>query len=163
MKSEKIQGIFWIALAGVISSLSFRLPLGDMRQAYGLPGPGFFPLLLGVLLAVLGTLLLIKPWVERAKAEGSTEKKESEEIGTSGFWMTKKAFSVLISLVIYTVILEWLGFLFATFLFLLLLLWGIASQRWTISLFTAVSVSLLSYLIFDIWLMAQLPKGLFFR
>jgi len=160
MGSERIQGIFWIGVAGAISFLSLQLPMGDIRQAFNLPGPGFFPLVLGVLLAILGALLLIKPWVERRKAERSKENRGTDETSAPGFWMNKRAFGVLVSLVIYSVVFERLGFLLSTFLFLVLLFRGISSQRWTISLITAVSVSLLSYLIFDTWLMAQLPKGI---
>lgn len=159
MGSERIQGIFWIGVAGGISFLSLQLPLGDIRQAFDLPGPGFFPLVLGVLLAILGASLLIKPWVEGRKAKESKEKPPGVGTAEAVFWMNKRAFSVLVSLVIYSIVFERLGFLLSTFLFLVLLFRGISSQRWTISLITAVSVSLVSYLIFDIWLMAQLPKG----
>lgn len=73
--------------------------------------------------------------------------------------MNKRAFSVLVSLVVYSALFERLGFLFSTFLFLVLLFRGISSQKWATSLIAAAGVSLLSYLIFDTWLMAQLPKG----
>lgn len=161
MKSEEKQGILWIAVAGVISFLSLRLPLEDMRRAVGLPGPGFFPLLLGVLLAILGVLLLVKSWIERKKAVGHEKGPSGEGVGLAGFWANKKPFSVLAGLVIYSAILEWLGFLLSTFFFLMLLLRGVAWQKWTISIITALSISLLSYLIFEIWLKAQLPSGIF--
>jgi putative tricarboxylic transport membrane protein len=156
MRSERIQGIIWIGVAGVIAFLSLRLPLGDVRQAFDLPGPGFFPLALGVLLAILGTFLLLKPLVEGRK---TGERQQEPETAEPIFWMNKRAFSVLVSLVVYSALFERLGFLFSTFLFLVLLFRGISSQKWTTSLIAAVGVSLLSYLIFDTWLMAQLPKG----
>lgn len=157
MRAERIQGIFWIGVAGVIAYFSLRLPLGDVRKAFNLPGPGFFPLVLGVLLAVLGISLFLKPWLERSKAG---KKQPDAEATEPIFWMNKKAFSVLISLVVYSALFERLGFLFSTFLFLVLLFRGISSQKWATSLITAVGVSLVSYLIFDTWLMAQLPKGI---
>jgi putative tricarboxylic transport membrane protein len=132
-----------------------------MRQAVGLPGPGFFPLLLGSLLGILGILLLVKSWIERRKAVGHDKEQSGEGAGLAGFWTNKKPFSVLAGLVIYSAILERLGFLLSTFLFLMLLLRGVGSQKWTLAIITAVSISLLSYLIFEIWLKAQLPPGIF--
>jgi putative tricarboxylic transport membrane protein len=161
MKSEEIQGILWIAVAGVISFFSLRLPLEDTRRTVGLPGPGFFPLLLGVLLALLGVLLLVKSWIERRKAVGHEKGPSGEGAGLAGFWANKKPFSVLAGLIIYSAILERLGFLLSTFLFLILLLRSVARQKWTLSIITALSISLLSYLIFEVWLKAQLPPGIF--
>jgi len=156
MRSDRIQGIIWIGVAGGIAFLSLRLPLGDVRQAFDLPGPGFFPLALGVILAILGTFLLLKPSVERRK---TGERQQAPEPAEPILWMNKRAFSVLVSLVVYSALFERLGFLFSTFLFLVLLFRGISSQKWATSLIAAAGVSLLSYLIFDTWLMAQLPKG----
>jgi len=146
----------WLGVAGVIAYLSLRLPLGDVRQAFNLPGPGFFPLVLGILLAILGISLMLKPFMEGRK---TVQREQASEVAEVVFWMRKRAFSVLVSLVVYSALFERIGFLLSTFLFLLLLFRGISSQKWATSLMVAVGVSVLSYLIFDTWLMAQLPKG----
>jgi len=150
-------------MAVVISYLSLQLPLGDVRKVFTLPGPGFFPLILGVLLAILGASFFLKAWVEGTKAKARKEKHPDARAVGSTLRIDRRAFGVLVSVVIYSAVFERLGFLLSTLLFLVILFRAISSQRWTTSIITAVTVSLLSYIIFDIWLMAQLPKGILFR
>ncbi len=38
-----------------------RPPLGDVRGAFNLPRPGFFPLILGIIVALLGLVMLVRP------------------------------------------------------------------------------------------------------
>ncbi len=71
-----------------------------------------------------------------------------------------KVSPVLILLVLYAVLLDTLGFLIVTFLLIFLLLEVIYRRKWWVGLITALAGSLGSYLIFQVWLQSQLPKGL---
>ena len=68
---------------------------------------------------------------------------------------------VLLLLSLYAIFIDTLGFLTVTFLLIFLLLEVTYRQKWWVSLVTALAGSLGSYLIFQVWLQSQLPKGLF--
>jgi hypothetical protein len=57
-------------------------------------------------------------------------------------------------------LLEWLGFLFTTFLFVWFLLKIVERRGWGFSVGVAALVAGASYAVFDLWLKAQLPAGL---
>jgi len=63
--------------------------------------------------------------------------------------------------VIYALILEWLGFVISTVLFLAFLLQSIEAKRWVVVVLVSVGSSLLTYALFELWLHARLPKGIF--
>ena len=48
---DRMSSGFWLLFSGYICVESFRLPLGSFRD----PGPGFLPLLVGILLALVLT------------------------------------------------------------------------------------------------------------
>ena len=72
-----------------------------------------------------------------------------------------KIVSVLVSLVIYGLILEWLGFLVSTIFFIAFLLGSIESKKWYIIIFVSIASAVLSYALFELCLQARLPKGIF--
>jgi putative tricarboxylic transport membrane protein len=78
-------------------------------------------------------------------------------------WDWKKFLNPLlavISLLVYIVLLEPLGFLLTTFLFLLLLFKLSEPKRWLAPLIFSVTAAILSYLLFSVWLQCQFPRGL---
>jgi putative tricarboxylic transport membrane protein len=52
-----------------------------------------------------------------------------------------------------------LGFILATFLFVSFLLRAIVPQRWPVVIVVALLTAALSFLLFEVWLQAQLPRG----
>lgn len=60
----------------------------------------------------------------------------------------------------FTLLLERLGFLIITFLFVWFLLKVVERRGWAFSLAVALLVAGASYAVFDLWLKAQLPAGL---
>ena len=66
-----------------------------------------------------------------------------------------------LALLAYGFGMDYLGFLVSTFIFLVFLLRMIEPQRWSLVLLESALASGISYLVFDIWLQAQLPKGIF--
>jgi putative tricarboxylic transport membrane protein len=73
------------------------------------------------------------------------------------FW--KNAMVILISLLAYALLLVPLGFFITTTLFIAFLLRAIVPQRWSVVIACSILTAVISYLIFEIWLKAQLPKG----
>ncbi len=147
-KRGKLSSFVWLSFAIFILVESIRLPLGSWRD----PGAGFLPLWSGILLALLS---LIDYGQSRRK-----EDSPSEEPGVSGPRL-KNLLWVVAALFGYSIFLEILGFLLTTFLLLLILLRAGEPQKWTVALGGSVTASLLSYVLFEVWLKTQLPKGIF--
>lgn len=71
-----------------------------------------------------------------------------------------KVVLVLISLFLYALLMEKIGFIIITLLLFVFLLGVIEKKRWFFAIFVSILVTVIAYLIFEIWLKSQLPKGL---
>ncbi len=145
---DRKSSLIWLAFAGLICVESLRLPLGSLNE----PGPGFLPLLVGVLLAGLSVICFVQ--AGRGLAKQGEVAWYSRERWKSLIW-------VLLSLLIYAGILDFLGFVLSTFLLLVFLFrFGITPQRWTWAIGGGAVASLSCYAVFELWLRTQLPKGI---
>jgi putative tricarboxylic transport membrane protein len=138
--------LFWIILAAVTITLASRFSFGNFRE----PGPGLFPVLIALIILGLGLTLFFSSLFRPEKESNVT----ARSLGA-----VSKVVLVLLLLLAYAIFLEKLGFLMVSFLLILLLLWIIYPQRWWIRLAAALGGSLGCYLIFEVWLQSQLPKG----
>jgi putative tricarboxylic transport membrane protein len=150
MSREEGSSLVWLGIALLICIGSFRLSVGSFRN----PGPGFFPFIAGMIVAVLAFAIHLQ---SRAKA---SIKESRGRLWTDKKRIQKMVFTTL-ALLAYGVGMDYLGFLLSTFIFLAFLLRMIEPQRWSLVLLESALASGISYLIFDIWLQAQLPKGIF--
>ena len=107
MNINKGMNFFWLAFGIFIMEESYRLNLGKMHK----PDSGLFPFLIGILITALAIILLIQAY--KGKSE---EKKKKEEIHYKNILLT------LLSLYVYALIFEWLGFIFSTFLLIFFLM-----------------------------------------
>ena len=147
-KYDQTSSLVWLGFALLICVESFRLPLGSIHD----PGPGFLPLLVGVLLAGLSVICFLQ-----ARKGPSAEPK--------GSWYSTERWKnlvwVLLALLAYAVALDSLGFLISTFLLLIVLFrFGMEPQRWAWAIGGSVIASLSCYAVFELWLRTQLPKGI---
>ena len=62
-------------------------------------------------------------------------------------------------MLVYVVIFSWLGFVLSTFVVMIFLVWAVGRAPWHVSLVTALSITIASYLLFEVALDAQLPKA----
>jgi putative tricarboxylic transport membrane protein len=132
-------GMIWAALG---------LPYGNIHN----PGPGFFPLWLGVILGGMSIALFVQ----------TTRGKESER--TLGDILEEdvrwgKVLLVLAVLILYAFLMDYIGFLIVTFLLMIVLLRFIEPQPWKVVIGWALGGSVGSYLIFEVWMKLRLPKG----
>ena len=126
-----------------------------VTRAFGLrfgsvvaPGPGFFPLCLAGALCLVSVGLLVE-----AKRLPATE--PAAPAGVRRFAVG----GTLAALLIYALVLEPLGFLLATFGLLVFFFKALQRQSWLVVLAGSLATSLLSWLIFKIWLGVNLPSG----
>ena len=148
-----IDGLFWVFLAIAICIGSVQLKLGDFR----VPGPGFLPFLSGVCLGVFGLVLTFSGVFATSSESGGSR----EKTRTNGHW--KKFVNPLITLCIllaYLLFLEPLGFILTTFICLLFWFKLSEPKKWLMPFILSIATSVLSYLLFSVWLQCQFPRGL---
>ena len=144
LKSDRWTGIFFLLLSAYVCGESLRLELGNMHS----PGPGFISFGSGLILGLMAMGLVIGAFL---KEGGSGE----------GFQNRKSVILVILSLFGFLLILDTLGFILSTFLFVVFLLKFVEERRWFFSLGVAGLTAGISYCIFGILLQAQLPQGIF--
>lgn len=141
MPRDLVSGLFWLAVAIFATVQGFLLNLGNLNR----PGPGFFPFWGGVVLGLLSLILLVRSLRKPAAS------------GIPGL-RSPKLLVVMGALLGYVVLLEVLGFVAVTFLFLLLL-FRLERRGWAFSVVSALLGAFASYVLFQLWLKTQLPVG----
>lgn len=148
-KADLITGVILLVLSGYLIQSASRLP---PSPGFG-PGAGFLPFWLGVLLAVLAVILLWTAWHRQA-----TEKDKSP-------FPEKKALILVMGalggLAAYIVLLDVLGYLVDTFLYVMFLMWIVERERWKIAAAVAVLTAAALYIIFRVLLKVTLPSNMF--
>jgi len=144
-KADRIGGVFWLVFGLFIFIESYRLGLGTLHR----PGPGFLYFWTSFFLIIMSIVVLIRS-------------KGTEEPGASIFGKEnpRKIVLVLLSLFLYAIFMEMVGFIPITLLLFVYLLGIIEKKRWFYTIFVSVVVTVAAYLIFETWLQSQLPKGL---
>ncbi len=146
-KYDQISSLVWLTFAVYILVESLRLPLGTWRD----PGPGFLPLGSGIFLGILSGIAFFQ--AHRRAADGSR-----------GSWISperwKSLLLILAALFGYALVLDALGFLVSTFILLLVLFRFVEPQKWLVAIGGSALASILCYVVFELWLKTQLPRGI---
>jgi putative tricarboxylic transport membrane protein len=147
-KSDRVSGSFWLIFSAVMSYESYKMGLGTLHQ----PGPGFLFFWTTVVMAILSATVVLR----------SLRKRPSEEAQGPAFGRKNvtKIVLVLISLLLYALLMERLGFLIVTLIFFIFLLVVVEKKRWSFAVLVSLIVTAVSYLVFEKALQSQLPKGL---
>lgn len=148
-RKEMLEVTFWLALAAIICIQSVRLDLGMLSR----PGPGFMPFVAGAMIASLAATLFLQTIVIKRK-----QKTDREEKINFNFYLLIMVLSLFVA---YTVLLYPLGYLICTFL-LMLCLFSIGRKKrkwWLILVVAPLLVTVISYLVFCVWLQCPFPKG----
>lgn len=146
--NDQRSSLVWFAIGLIIVFYSTKYGLGTLSS----PGPGFVPLLSGLVIAGLALIVFLQ---QHWKGNRDTLK---------GLWQEKDwstMFKVMGALVLYALLLKSLGFLLITFLLIVYLFRVIEPMSWKKVLAGAFLTAFGSYVIFDLWLEAQLPGGIF--
>ena len=151
---RKHEAIFWIALGIFICFLGWRIKIGDFHG----PGPGFFALVAGLALMLIGTFMLLSKTVSKAK--GGTDA-VTHHIKTPGHFLKRRLVPTMALLVGYTAFLNLLGYLLCTFLVMWGLFYDWGKNRLLNAFLASLAATGVTYLIFETWLRTQLPRGIF--
>jgi len=143
---DQLSSLFWLAISIFVCVESLQDDVGSFIT----PGPGFFPFWSAVILGGLAIVLAVTSFLRKDREE-LTEQWIDVKWG--------KVLWVVASLLIYSLLLNTLGYLLTT-LGLMLFLFALAGRAKIWSwLGSALLATLLSYLVFYSWLNVQLPKG----
>ena len=139
-------GPFFILFSLYVCFESWRLGVGSFFR----PGAGFSPFYSGALLGVLSMILGFLTF------RGKVEIAESwTDVGNTA--------TVSLALLGFALLFTWLGFVITTFLFILFLLRAVERRAWLLSASAALFISAAFYVVFGLWLKAQLPAGILGR
>ena len=135
-----------LTVAGLVAvNEARRLRFG----AVTVPGPGFFPLVL----AVGFTLACLTLLVAALRAPAA----ESGGAGEGGIrW---KVLATLGVMLVYAFALEPLGFVVATCGLLCFFFRALEGMRWAVAVAASALTSVVTYVIFKVWLYVRLPPG----
>ena len=146
-KADRICGIFWLVFAVLVTIESCRLGLGTLYH----PGPGFVFFWAAIVLGIMSLVILIQAWGSKISEESGTHYLAKLNI--------RKIILVLISVFLYALLMENLGFIPITLLLFIFLLGIVERKGWFFTISTSIVVTALAYLLFETWLKSQLPKG----
>jgi putative tricarboxylic transport membrane protein len=139
-----ITSVVFLGLAVGAFIESMRLPFGSVSA----PAAGFFPAVLAVLLAITSLFACVD-----ALRSGDKSVAQAERLT----W--KKLLLTVGSLLVFAFVFERLGYLVATFLFIIFLMRTVEQKSWALTIAVGLSASVGSYLIFGLLLGAPLPAG----
>jgi putative tricarboxylic transport membrane protein len=143
---DRIYGFVTFFLGAGILWQGRHLGIGSLRE----PGPGFFPNLVAILMMILSLFLIIP------------KRKGGEEGKSFSAQFTIRVVIVLVALLAYSFALEYLGFVVVSFLLMAYLFRAFGgSRRWYGAVLWALASVGMTYLLFEVLLEGNLPKGVF--
>jgi putative tricarboxylic transport membrane protein len=148
VKADRISGTFLLLFSIYMAIESYRLGIGSLRM----PGPGFIIFWAAIAIGILSVVVVLRTW--------STAEEGRDETSIFGKKKLPKIGLVVLFLFLYAFFMESLGFIPVTLLLFVLLLGWIERKNWLLVAVVSVLITAVAYLIFDVWLQAQLPLGL---
>jgi hypothetical protein len=132
------------ALGAIIVGVSLSYGFGTLRA----PGPGLYPFFIGAVIVLLSLILLVK---------GSRAKQGSS------LFSRKTAVTFVLMIVtfwLWIVVMPFFGYVIVTFLVGYALAKIMRLEGWLKPLIISAVTAFFIYLLFDVWLYIDLPKGL---
>ena len=150
-KRDRLMAIFWILFGLTISIWSATFAFGGPED----PGPGFFPLGLGLIIAAFGMIMFFQ----------TMKRKEDDPLRPSAPFVLHRAgvrrvVFCLLGMLFSAALFKTLGFVLAMFLMILFMMRTIEPQKWRTALFYSVISALGSLFIFKFLLKTMLPNGI---
>lgn len=116
------------------------------------PGPGFFPIILGVLLTLLTAVNLVME-VRKSRLEKNNAYEDED-------FAFKDMVTVSIMILIYMIVFPYAGYLISTGLFIIGTLSYLNRGKWIQNISILIVVLVVIYFMFDYFLNTGLPSGI---
>ncbi len=127
----------------VITVLSLKLGFGSLKK----PGAGLFPFLCGLLI-FFQSLVLIFPRGKTVNGDASSSSYERKHL-----------LSMATIFILWIIIMPWLGYIIVTFLAAFSFSKAIGLEGWRKPILLAAGITGFCYLLFDVYLYVDLPRG----
>jgi hypothetical protein len=147
MNNDQVSSGIWFFIGLAICVASFQYKLGTFSS----PSSGFMPLLSGLTISFFSLVGFIDATIRKKRGE--------EWIGFLKAVRWKKALIVLISLFAYGLLLRPIGFFLCTLLLIGFLLRAVVPQRWLVVSGGSFLITVAAYIVFEVLLKSELPKG----
>jgi putative tricarboxylic transport membrane protein len=122
------------------------------------PGAGFFPLIIGLIICLL-SLILLSQYILSKRVRDKTKTSSRIAPPEQERPTLIKVYSYALLMVLYGLLMESVGFLIMTFLFLFIVLKYTERQGWRRTLRIGSISTVVSYLLFEYFLGVPLPVG----
>ncbi|MBI2013991.1 MAG: tripartite tricarboxylate transporter TctB family protein [Candidatus Rokubacteria bacterium] len=133
------------ALVAAVSALA--LGFGSLAE----PGPGFFPCVVGLVLAAAGARTGVSTLRRTAGAPGAPP------LGRSG---VRRVLFMLASFVVWLLLLPAAGYVPGTFVVAIAMSRTVGLEGWIRPLLLSAALTVALYLLFDVFLYVDLPRGI---
>jgi putative tricarboxylic transport membrane protein len=145
---DGISSLLWFVFSILIIIVASSYSVGTLSR----PGPGFLPLLCGAAMAFFSGCVFFQAFLKRNRSSVV-----AGEPFLSDRWR-RIALGVVL-LVGFALFVESLGFMPATFVFLLLVMKFVGASKWRTALIESVLATVCSWILFEVLLKVTLPRG----
>ena len=151
VRKDRCSSAVFLLFSFCVSFEAYRLGLGTWKHL----GAGYFPFVASVALGVISLSLLVGTFLKGLSSANHTEDAEdSRPIRWQYIVLT------IAGMLGYVAIFDQLGFVPSTLLIMVFLVRVVGGATWRVTTVTALSITIASYLLFDVALDARLPKGI---
>ena len=148
MNAQRLGSLFWLAMGLISIYGSLLLGLGTMRE----PGSGFLSFLAGCFICFMAVVVLVQSFIQ-----GEEFRAKLSSLWEGVNW--RRPFIISFLILGFILVLEKLGFILSSFLLLFILLKWVENFSWAKAILIPVLTLGCTYLLFDFFLKATLPKG----
>jgi hypothetical protein len=146
-----------LAVGLVYEIMALNMPRG--RLSY--PGPGLFPMIIGIFLVATALGCLLQEILPRKRGAGpSVSPLPNQDAAAPANRNVIKTFQLMALMIGYTLVLKPLGFLISIFAFMVVAIRIFGYRRWVPALAMAAVIAGISYVSFVLWLKVPLPLGI---
>jgi hypothetical protein len=143
---ERLVALVFLTLGGAYLWIALGFPMGSAAR----PGPGLFPVAVGVLICVVAMAMVVRAATEPAtRGERATVEADARA----------RVAVTAAALVGFCLALPYLGYAVASFVFVALLLKWLGGGRWVAAIAIALATTAVSYVLFSALLGVPLPRG----
>jgi putative tricarboxylic transport membrane protein len=148
IKYDRMSSLFSIGFAIAICLESIRIGPGAPSN----PGPGFVPLICGLVMGIIGLIVFIGTF------------KPSPSEGKAALWghdtKWREMILTTVSLTMYALLIDFLGFHFITLVWMIFICRWVGRMGWMTTLLISTVTLISSYLIFSYYLGIRFPLGM---
>lgn len=153
-----------VVFAGLILAVGLGYEIMALKMPQGrlsYPGPGLFPMIIGIFLVATALGCLLQEILPRRRAAGpSASPLPDQDSAAQGGRNVKKTFQLMALMIGYILALKPLGFLISICAFMVVAIRIFGYRRWVPALAIAAVIAGISYVSFVLWLKVPLPLGI---